>query len=53
MSMQSQFGVSPVASLARVEAGMEIYAIGASVIARADDSSLQSLSDIAGRKVLL
>lgn len=51
--MQSQFGTSPLASIARVEDGTDTFAVGASVIARADDSRLQSLSDTAGRKVLL
>ncbi|KAL3157894.1 hypothetical protein ABBQ32_012304 [Trebouxia sp. C0010 RCD-2024] len=49
--MQSQFGTSPLASIARVEDGTDTFAVGASVIARADDSRLQSLSDTAGRKV--
>ena len=43
----------PLASIARIESGVETYAVGASVIARADDSSLQSLSDVAGHKVSL
>ena len=50
--VQSQFGIMPVASIARIVSGAETYAIGASVIARADDTQLQSLSDTAGRKVL-
>lgn len=51
--MQNQFGATPVASIARVESGGKTYAVGASVIARADDSSLQVLSDVAGLKVVL
>lgn len=52
MYVQSQFGIVPVASIVRIVNGAETYAIGASVIARADDTQLQSLSDTAGRKVL-
>ena len=51
--MQSQFGVTPVASIARIVSGAETRALGASVIARADDIQLQSLSDTAGKKVLI
>lgn len=50
--MQSQFGITPVASIARIESGVDIYAVGASVIARANDQTLLSLSDTAGHKVL-
>lgn len=52
MFVQSQLGVTPVASIARIVSGAETYAIGAAVIARADDMQLQSLSDTAGKKVL-
>lgn len=50
--MQSQFEITAVASIARIVRGAETYAIGASVIARADDAQLQLLSDTAGKKVL-
>lgn len=50
--VQSQFRVVPVASIARIESGVDTYAVGASVIARADDSRMQLLSDTAGHKVL-
>jgi len=43
--------VVPVASLVRSEDGMVTYTVGGSIIARADDTSLHSLSDLAGRKV--
>lgn len=51
LCVQSQFGITPVASIARIESGVDVYAVGASVIARADDSTLLSLSDTAGHKV--
>lgn len=50
--VQSQFGITPVASIARIASGVDVYAVGASVIARADDPTLLSLSDTAGHKVL-
>ncbi len=51
MHMQSQYGVVPLASIARIESGMITYTVGGTVIARADDSDLQSVSDLSGHKV--
>lgn len=49
--MQSQYNVVPLASIARLEQGMVTYTVGGSVIARADDTSLQSVANLSGRKV--
>ena len=44
--------MSPIASIARIESSMVTHTVGGSVIVRADDTSMQSLSDLKERKVV-
>ena len=53
INLQSQYGVVPIASIARVESGMVTYTVGGGVVARANNTSLQSYSDLKERKVCL
>ena len=46
------FGASPLASIVRLEDGEVTYTVGGSIFARANDTSLQSLADLAGRRVM-
>ena len=49
--LQSQYGVVPLASIARLEIGVTTYTVGGNIYVRADDTSLQSAADLSGRKV--
>ena len=48
--LQSQYGVVPLASIARLEIGVTTYTVGGNIYVRADDTSLQSAADLSGPK---
>ncbi|DBA87008.1 TPA: hypothetical protein ACH3X2_000387 [Trebouxia sp. C0005] len=49
--LSSQYGVVPLASIARLESGIPTYTVGGNIYVRADDTSIQSAADLSGRKV--
>ncbi|KAL0037387.1 hypothetical protein WJX79_005383 [Trebouxia sp. C0005] len=48
--LSSQYGVVPLASIARLESGIPTYTVGGNIYVRADDTSIQSAADLSGRK---